>query len=80
MRKLIAALVGAILLFTTSPCGAIWLDKNHWVDEHLALKFEGNTVHVWQVMPEFGGRMYIGRWTKKEAMEYIDWWYYMHSI
>jgi hypothetical protein len=81
MKRLIAFIVGAVLLFVVATtASAMWLDSNHWIDENMIVKFKGNTVYVWEYWPEFGGTIYIGEWTKEEANQYVDWWYYTHSI
>lgn len=81
MKKLIAFTVGLLmLLLTATPAGCFWLDNTHWVDDNVILIFEKQHVHVFQLMPEFNGYVSLGTWTHKRAKDYLNWWYYIHSI
>lgn len=68
-----------ILLGAATPAGAIWLDNKHWVEDRYAISFCTNHAHVWSLMPEFGGRMYLGEISVKEARDWINRWYYLNS-
>jgi hypothetical protein len=86
MKKLIALVMGVImLLLTATPVGAIWLDKDHWVDEELAIEFRDlnkdgihDVAHVHEIL--WDGYVCHGDVPAYTMKEYIDRWYELHSI
>lgn len=79
MKRLLAWLTGFLLLLGVATAShAMWVEENVWVDEDLMILKCEDHAHVYQLA--FDGRIYLEDWTLEELNQYLEYWYYLHSI